>query len=204
MDSRRYGTETCSCLIPHAACSHVLAVKTVLRMDTGKKSLASTNVGLLGTKARGKANSGRKQPRSGDIKVVIPKPILEMDEPENEEELVDIAIASENEHVPEQVQTSDSIIINQVLAERLHIPTASVKNSNLTDSEVNYLLSLCNCIVQDQNNLSATERQNMNKNIKYIKDVLLGSVSVERLKQVHQNNNLWTSLCTRPNKLLWI
>ena len=127
-----------------------------------------------------------------------------MDEPENEEELVDIAIASENEHVPEQVITSDSITINQVLAERLHNPTASVKNSNLTDCEVNYLLSLCNCIVQGQNNLSATERQNMNKNIKYIKDVLLGSVSVERLKQVHQNNNLWTSLCTRPNKLLWI
>ena len=94
MDSRRYGTETCSCLIPHAACSQVLAVKTALRMDTGKKSLASTNVGLLRTKARGKAKSGRKQPRPGDIKVVIPEPIPEMDERENEEELVDIAIAS--------------------------------------------------------------------------------------------------------------
>ena len=30
----------------------------------------------------------------------------------------------------------------------------------------------------------------MNKNIKYIKDVLFGSVSVQRLKQVHQNNTV--------------
>ena len=107
-----FPTETCSCLIPHAACSHVLAVKTALRMDTGKKSLASTSVGLVRTKAIGKAKSGRKQPRPGDIKVVessYPEPIPEMDEPvsENQEELVDIAIASKNEHVPEQVQEND-------------------------------------------------------------------------------------------------
>ena len=67
-----FPTETCSCLIHHAACSHVLAVKTALRirMDIGKMSLASTNVGLERTKARGKAKSGRKQPRPSDIKVV--------------------------------------------------------------------------------------------------------------------------------------
>ena len=74
--------------------------------------MASTNFGLVRTKARGKAKSGRKQPRSGDIKVVessYPEPIPEMDEPvsDNQEELVDIAIASENEHVPDQVQEND-------------------------------------------------------------------------------------------------
>ena len=88
-----------------------------------------------------------------------------------------------------QSTTSDSII--QILAERLHIPAASVKNSNLTDGEVIYLLSLCNSIDQDQNNLNVNELQNMNKNIKYIKDVLFGSVSLQRLNQVSQIESVY-------------
>ena len=43
------------------------------------------------------------------LKVQIQNQYQKIDEPvsENQEELVDIAIASENEHVPEQVQEND-------------------------------------------------------------------------------------------------
>ena len=64
-----FPVEKCSCLIPHAACSHVPAVKTALRMNDSSKAFATTNIGLVRTKARGKAKLGRKQPRPGDIKI---------------------------------------------------------------------------------------------------------------------------------------
>ena len=66
---RVFPFEKCSCLIPNAACSHVLAVKTALRMTDSPKQFASMNIGLVRTNARGKAKSGRKQPRPGDIKM---------------------------------------------------------------------------------------------------------------------------------------
>ena len=56
-------------VIPHAACSHDLAVETILRMNDSSKAFATTNIGLIRTKARGKAKAGRKQPRPGDIKI---------------------------------------------------------------------------------------------------------------------------------------
>ena len=64
-----FPVEKNSCLIPHAACSHDLAVETILRMNDSSKAFATTNIGLIRTKARGKAKSGRKQPRPGDIKI---------------------------------------------------------------------------------------------------------------------------------------
>ena len=44
-------------------------MKTALRMNDSSKAFATTNIGLVRTNARGKAKSGRKQPRPGDIKI---------------------------------------------------------------------------------------------------------------------------------------
>ena len=37
-------------------------------MNDSSKAFAITNIGVVRTKARGKAKAGRKQPRPGDIK----------------------------------------------------------------------------------------------------------------------------------------
>ena len=67
------------------------------------------------------------------------------------------------------------------MSERLQIPPASVRHSNLTDGEVNYLLSLCNSIDQDQKNLGMNEEQNMNQH--WLSIIVHDSMHIKRDSQ---------------------
>ena len=59
-----------------------------------------------------------------------------------------------------------------------------VKDSNLTEDEIDYLFSMINVIEKDLNDLGANKRRYFERNMKYINDVLFGVVSNSRLRQV--------------------
>ena len=87
-----------------------------------------------------------------------------------------------------QSVTDENAIANQIMPENLHVSSLLVKHSNLTNAEVEYLLSLFSAINEDQETLDIIERQNVIKNRKYLSDVLFGSVSIQRLNQVKRIN----------------
>ena len=109
-----FPVEKCSCLIPHAACSHVLAVKTALRMNDSSKAFATTNIGLVRTKARGKAKSGRKQPRPGDIKISErdDEPVITI-QPTTDQDVEDTT-ESDSEAIVKEVRKSIESNIKQI------------------------------------------------------------------------------------------
>ena len=109
-----FPVEKCSCLIPHAACSHVLAVKTALRMNDSFKAFATTNIGLVRTKARGKAKSGRKQPRPGDIKISErdDEPVITI-QPTTDQDVEDTT-ESDSEAIVKEVQKSIESNVKQI------------------------------------------------------------------------------------------
>ena len=88
-----------------------------------------------------------------------------------------------------QSGNNEDVTASGSLLEQLHI------HSNLTDAEVEYLLSLFSAVDKDQETLEMAERENINKNRKYLSDVLFSSVSVERLNQVQQIDTAYGPHC---------
>lgn len=66
--SKLFPKETCTCALKHGKCSHVLAVKMALRMDTTSHEVVQDLDDITKTRkeVRGKKKPGRKQPRPGD------------------------------------------------------------------------------------------------------------------------------------------
>ena len=72
--TKLFPKETCTCAVKNGKCSHVLAVKMALRMDTTSHEVVQDldNITKTRKELRGKKKPGRKQPRPGDIDAIEP------------------------------------------------------------------------------------------------------------------------------------
>lgn len=66
------------------------------------------------------------------------------------------------------------------------VPSLKIQQSNLSDDDVNILVSMCGAYSDVQVDLSVDERRNADKNIAYANNVIFGSISSQRLQQVKQ------------------
>ena len=83
-------------------------------LNDSSKAFATTNIGLVRTKARGKAKSGRKQPRPGDIKISErdDEPVITI-QPTTDQDVEDTA-ESDSEAIVKEVRKSIESNIRQI------------------------------------------------------------------------------------------
>lgn len=90
---------------------------------------------------------------------------------------------------------SDPSSDKYVAEKHILFPSVTFKHTNLTDNEIQFLTDLFASVEHDKDTLSAEEKRNVEKNMRYANDVLFGEVSSRRLQQVRVIETLYGPHC---------